>query len=1200
MQQDDATLSRRTRFGFLRGEAKRPRRSRRRVELELLEDRRLLAANLNIAGGSLSFGAVNAAMDLTVSVDSGGTYTFHDPSQTIALGGGATGWTVSADGHTATGPASSFTQIAIIGDPLSFDDRVTILSLNAPTIINTGQGDDVFTFHADAITAAVNLTNPASDGSDGDSVHYETAGAPGELSTGSLGRESYQADGRGLIDVTSVKPNFSDSFGGLSASAATLSINLNALYTTPTPLSTTLSAGGGQVFAVVGSQPTRQFPEGSIADFTIGGTSAGNALTIDYAGGVPYGAELAFTPPAATGGAQNVLSLKNGAFAQEAYLASGPGAGSIAFPNRVVNGSTISNKINFQQVGAIIDTVAVDGLTFTAANGNQTVTLTTGPAISGVQTTQINDLGTNHFAPVDFAHKKDVSINTGNGDDSIFMNLATPATGLQSIAVSSGAGDDNIGLAALAAGLSTRLDSGSGSGNIIDLSSGGSVAGIQGPVAVLSTGGAYELRIDDSSASLPVSFTITPTQVSGGRLGAPIDYSGPGAATVEVRGGTGNDLFTFQNLGAATTAVEYQIVGGSGTDKIVIDSILPNVDFNTPGVLNFGAGQPSILYTQVEQIDLNAASAPPAGVPVVLTTVEAQSFIQQTVARFTDAAPGGTVTYYASIDWGDGSPVSGGVVVPAGVTGGYEVLGNHRYAAAATYPLTVTLTRKGGASSGTTVVGGTTITVNAGGESSTTIQSTAVVDSAPLTAAGAPITGRATGGLTPSPGETGARVAWFVDAGTNRPPSGYTALIDWGDGSPPTPATRITSSGAPGGVVYSVFGEHSYANIGTYTVTVQITKPPAEVAAPVTPQEPPGARAVAVSTATILPPAPRNITGQLDPASDSGVSNSDGITNVAQPRYFGLTDSAGATVAVLAAPHSGGAPILLGATQADNAGAWSIQSTVALPDGAYTITVFAADQFDGSMTVSTSLPQTLVIDTVAPRVVGAAFTPAQGFVGVQYQDFGGPSNEGVGVNLGTLQDPSNYAFGFVSSPVRGYRPPSKWLVGPIPIDPGTTLGPQSARVVLNGGAPIRGGIYMIRIRSAAPEARSGVQDIAGNALDGEFYGTFPSGNNIPGGDFVAALDSIHGRVFAPQSTVAPGPGQPNPPGRPGRPQPPPRPQPPVRPRPQPQPRPQPPARPRPQPQPRPQPPGRPQLPPRAFPALAQRPPIAPPNAPVRV
>jgi len=1189
MRQDDTALFRRLRIVFSRGEAKRPRRSRRRAVVELLEDRRLLAANLNITGGTLSFAAIDSALGLTVSVDSGGTYTFQDPSQAITLGPGAAGWTVSADGHTATGPAASFSQYAIIGDPLSFDDAVTILSSAAPLTISTGQGDDGFIFHADAITAAVTLTNPVTDGADGDSIVFQTAGAAGTLATGPLGRESFQIDGRGLIDVTSVKPNFNDSFGGLSASAATLSIDLNSLYPVPSPLSTTLSVVGGQVNVAVVGLPVRQFPEGSIAGFIVGGASAGNELIVDYAGGVPYGAELNFAPAAALGGARNVLTLQNGGFTQEAYLASGPGAGTIAFPNRVVGGSTIANKVDFERVDEIVDTVAVDGFAFTTPPGAQTVSVSPGPIVSGGQTSRIEDGGTNHFTPVDFANKTVATINTGDADDLIGLNLAPPAAGLQAVAVNAGGGDDDIVLLALPAEVSARFDAGAGAANIIDLSNAGSVAGVQGAVAVLSTGGAYELRLDDSAAVAADSFLITPTQISGGRLGSAVDYSGPGAAAVQIRGGSDTDLFTFQNFGAPTSAVDYEVTGGSAADVIVVDSLLPSVDFATPGTLNFGAGQPPIRYAGIEQITLNLAGAQPVGVPATLATIEGRPFVQQTVARFNDAAPSGTVAYYAAIDWGDGSPVSGGVVVPAGVTGAYEIQGNHQYAAAATYPVTVTLARRGGTSSGTTVVGGVPITINGGGESTTTINSTAVVNFAPLTAAGAPVTGRAMGPLTPTPGETGTRVAWFVDAGTDRPPSGYSALIDWGDGSAPTPATAITAAGAPGGIVYSVFGEHEYANIGSYTITVQITKPPAAVAPPATPQPPPGARAVAVSTATILPPAPSVVTGQLDPASDSGASRSDGITNIVQPRFFGLTDSPGATVAVLAAPLGGGAPILLGATQADAAGAWSVQSTTAPPDGAYTITIFAADQFDGAMGVSNTLPQPLVIDTVGPKIVAAAFTPKQGLVGLQFQDFGGPADAGVGMNLATVQDTANYGFAFVSSPVRGFRPPSRWLIGPIAVNPGTTVGPQTANVVVNGGAAIRGGTYMLRVRSAAAGFPAGVQDIAGNALDGEFYGTFPTGNNVPGGDFTAFLDSIHGRVFAPQSTVGP-----------GRPTPQPRPTPPVRPRPVPPSRPTPPARPAPRPRPRPTPPARPAPPVRPTPPVrvppVRRPPTVQPNA----
>ncbi len=63
--------------------------------------------------------------------------------------------------------------------------------------------------------------------------------------------------------------------------------------------------------------------------------------------------------------------------------------------------------------------------------------------------------------------------------------------------------------------------------------------------------------------------------------------------------------------------------------------------------------------------------------------------------------------------------------------------------------------------------------------------------------------------------------------------------------------------------------------------------------------------------------------------------------------------------------------------------------------------------------------------------------------------------------------------------------------------------------VINGGEALRGGTYTYTVNSG------GVQDIAGNALDGEFYGFFPSGNNIVGGNFVAVLDSVHNRIYSP-------------------------------------------------------------------------------------
>ena len=54
---------------------------------------------------------------------------------------------------------------------------------------------------------------------------------------------------------------------------------------------------------------------------------------------------------------------------------------------------------------------------------------------------------------------------------------------------------------------------------------------------------------------------------------------------------------------------------------------------------------------------------------------------------------------------------------------------------------------------------------------------------------------------------------------------------------------------------------------------------------------------------------------------------------------------------------------------------------------------------------------------------------------------------------------------------------------------------------------------------SVPTNLTGVRDIAGNALDGEFYGYFPSGNNARGGDFIAELDAVHHTIFAPKTVI---------------------------------------------------------------------------------
>ena len=84
--------------------------------------------------------------------------------------------------------------------------------------------------------------------------------------------------------------------------------------------------------------------------------------------------------------------------------------------------------------------------------------------------------------------------------------------------------------------------------------------------------------------------------------------------------------------------------------------------------------------------------------------------------------------------------------------------------------------------------------------------------------------------------------------------------------------------------------------------------------------------------------------------------------------------------------------------------------------------------------------------------------------------------------------------------------------------PGAAPSSYDVAVTFNDGATIRGGFYIFTIRDSS-NGDSSVQDLAGNHLDGVFYGSFPSGNGVNGSDFVAMLSGYHNKIFAPQTLM---------------------------------------------------------------------------------
>ncbi len=221
-------------------------------------------------------------------------------------------------------------------------------------------------------------------------------------------------------------------------------------------------------------------------------------------------------------------------------------------------------------------------------------------------------------------------------------------------------------------------------------------------------------------------------------------------------------------------------------------------------------------------------------------------------------------------------------------------------------------------------------------------------------------------------------------------------------------------------------------------------------------------------------------------------------------------------------PDGGRRPTQIGQATAGADGSWSI-TTSHLADGAYVISATATDQFGQTIalvapaghflvdpTTLQILPTTtqgpLVIDTVGPKVSNVAYAfPFTGQVNVSYTD------ELSGLVPSTLTDAANYSLTKNKQAFKSFLVNGAALTG----DPLNA----TVNLLINDGSPLKGGVYNLTIHAAGVHVVSGVQDAAGNPLDGEFYGTFPSGNNTPGGDFVAQLDSVHRLVFPAQTVI---------------------------------------------------------------------------------
>ncbi|HEX6499838.1 MAG TPA: SpaA isopeptide-forming pilin-related protein [Micromonosporaceae bacterium] len=163
-----------------------------------------------------------------------------------------------------------------------------------------------------------------------------------------------------------------------------------------------------------------------------------------------------------------------------------------------------------------------------------------------------------------------------------------------------------------------------------------------------------------------------------------------------------------------------------------------------------------------------------------------------TVATFTDPDTSASADEYrASVDWGDGTGPSDGVVTRTG-DGSFAVTGTHTYTEEGSATATVTITDVDNAANHATA------------------SSPAAIADAPLAANGNPDL------LSVNP-VADLPVATFTDANPQGSVDDFSATIDWGDDT-----MSAGDVARPVGGPFTVTGSHTYSRLGPETITVHI------------------------------------------------------------------------------------------------------------------------------------------------------------------------------------------------------------------------------------------------------------------------------------------------------------------------------------------------------------------------------------------
>ncbi len=519
----------------------------------------------------------------------------------------------------------------------------------------------------------------------------------------------------------------------------------------------------------------------------------------------------------------------------------------------------------------INDTTPAVNYTFNDFATDQSFTAQNGPVVLGFQTIQFANtpaVPPPTFETTNIANKNFVVLNTPlvappTGLTGV-VNITTPSTGLLSLMFNTPTDADNqVGFLDTPPGVVTSLNGGADE-DTTDVAGNGVAAGT---VLFLNGGAAADTLNYDAGGLNP---TVTP-----GLLPGEVLITVPGSGIVDV---IGYEAINITDVGPLTITPGparfiNSVEGFDLADAIVGAFTLPlapiaspppglpagdftaTIDWGNPsvdpsaGTITQDASNPSLYYitgthtfaAQGTFVVANtvvffggAYSSTVNGVPVSVTLSQAGPTVG--TPAIATVVHGTLAVSVFPIVGTEGVAIAAGPIATFIDAGGADSIG--------AYSATISIINSAGATVISVAAASITqngnaaeYTVNAPvltlSEEGTYRIVVAVTDSdgpTPLTVSGAAtaiiadasLTAGAAVALTPNTGATlpaTTVVGSFTDANTAAPVSDFTAIIDWGDGSPTTLGTIVSTGG--GG--FNVQGTHAYARPGSYITKVNVT-----------------------------------------------------------------------------------------------------------------------------------------------------------------------------------------------------------------------------------------------------------------------------------------------------------------------------------------------------------------------------------------